>query len=85
MIVTVTQYLFSRYMKCRFIPRPTLERLQTCRRAVFDFRGKIKLLWIFSCLSAKEKYFGIFIEIPFMCLGLPCMLDKEFTTDHSEI
>ena len=50
-------------MKCRLIPRPILERLQTCRRAVFDFRGKIKLLWIFSFLSVKEKYFGIFIEI----------------------
>ena len=75
-------------MKCRLIPRLILERLQTCRRAVFDFRGKIKLSWIFSFLSVKEKYFGIFIEITLMCLGLPCrppMLDKEFTTDHSEI
>ena len=42
MIVTVTQYLFIP-MKCRLIPKPILERLQTCRRAVFDFRGKIKL------------------------------------------
>ena len=41
MIVTVTQYL---------------QRLQTCRRVVFDFREKIKLLWIFSFLSVKEKY-----------------------------
>ena len=72
MIVTVT-HLFSPYMKCRLIPRPILERLQICRRAVFDFRGKIKLLWIFSFLSVKEKYFGIFIEITLMCLGLPCM------------
>ena len=60
-------------MKCRLIPRPILERLQTCRRVVFDFRGKIKLLWIFSFLSVKEKYFGICIEITLMCLGLPCM------------
>ena len=45
----------------------------------------MELLWIFSFLSAKEKYFGIFIEITLMCLGLTCMLDKEFTTDHSEI
>ena len=54
MIVTVT-HLFSPYMKCRLIPRPIQERLQTCRRAVFDFRGKIKLLWKFSFLSIKEK------------------------------
>ena len=76
---------FSAPMKCRLIRRPILERLQTCRRAVFDFRGKIKLLCIFSFLSVKEKYFGIFIEITLMCLALPCMLDKQFTTDHSEI
>ena len=73
MIVTVTQYLFSPYMKCRLIPRPILERPQTCRRAVFDFGGKIKLSWIFSFLIVKVKYFGIFIEITLMCLGLPCM------------
>ena len=71
-IVTVT-HLFSPYIKCRLIPSSILERLQTCRRAVFDFRGKIKLLWIFCFLSVKEKYFGIFIEITLMCLGLPCM------------
>ena len=73
MIVTVT-HLFSPYMKSERIFRsPILERLQTSRRAVFDFRGKIKLLWIFSFLSVKEKCFGIFIEITLMCLGLPCM------------
>ena len=72
-------------MNGRLIPRPILERLQICRRAVFDFRGKIKLLWIFSFLSVKERYFSIFIEITLMCLGLPCMSDKQFTTDHSEI
>ena len=72
MIVTVT-HLFSPYMKCRLILRPILEKLQTCRRAVFDFREKNKLLWIFSFLNVKEKYSGIFIEITLMCLGLPCM------------
>ena len=77
--------IFSAPMK-GLIPRPILERgYKHAKGWCLIFGEKLNYYGYFLFLSDKEKYFGIFIEITLMCLGLPCMLDKQFTTDHSEI